>query len=114
MKEFLKLIPDATRAAFEFRHKSWLDDEIREVLRTRDCALVVSDTDEKPLREIISTASWGYLRLRRTNYEEKDLVEWMKRVQNEKWSDAFVFFKHEDEGIGLKLAAQFLRLATQS
>jgi len=71
---------------------------------------VVSDTDEKPLSEIISTASWGYLRLRRTNYDEKDLQEWMKRVQNEKWSDAFIFFKHEDEGVGPKLAAQFLKL----
>jgi uncharacterized protein YecE (DUF72 family) len=111
LKAFLELLPDETRAAFEFRHESWLDDEIREVLRAKDCALVVSDTDEKPLTEIISTAAWGYLRLRRTNYEEKDLVEWMKRVQSEKWSDAFIFFKHEDEGTGPKLAAQFLKLA---
>ena len=110
LKAFLGLLPDKTRAAFEFRHQSWLDDEICEVLHARDCALVVSDTDEKPLSEIISTASWGYLRLRRTNYDEKDLQEWMKRVQNEKWSDAFIFFKHEDEGVGPKLAAQFLKL----
>ncbi|HXI74757.1 MAG TPA: DUF72 domain-containing protein [Pyrinomonadaceae bacterium] len=111
LKAFLELLPNETRAAFEFRHESWLDDEIREVLRAKDSALVVSDTDEKPLTEIISTAAWGYLRLRRTNYEEKDLVEWMKRVQNEKWSDAFIFFKHEDEGIGPKLAAQFLKMS---
>jgi len=108
---FLKLIPDETRAAFEFRHESWLDDEIREMLGAKDCALVVSDTDENPLTEIISTAAWGYLRLRRTNYEEKDLIEWMKRVQHENWSDAFIFFKHEDEGIGPKLAAQFLEMS---
>jgi uncharacterized protein YecE (DUF72 family) len=82
------------------------------MLRAKDCALVVSDTDEKPLTEIVSTAAWGYLRLRRTNYEEKDLVEWMKRVQHEKWNDAFIFFKHEDEGIGPRLAAQFLKLAS--
>ena len=112
LKVFLELLPNETRAAFEFRHESWLDDEIREVLRAKDCALVVSDTDEKPLTEIISTAAWGYLRLRRTNYEEKDLVEWMKRVQHEKWNDAFIFFKHEDEGIGPRLAAQFLKLAS--
>ena len=114
LKAFLELLPNETRAAFEFRHESWLDDEIREVLRAKDCALVVSDTDEKPLTEIISTAAWGYLRLRRTNYEEKDLVEWMKRVQNEKWSDAFIFFKHEDEGIGPKLASKFLELGKAS
>jgi len=111
LKAFLGLLSEKTRAAFEFRHESWLDDEIRDLLQTKDCALVVSDTDENPLSEIVSTASWGYLRLRRTNYEENDLVEWMKRVQNQKWSDAFIFFKHEDEGIGPKLAGQFLGLS---
>jgi uncharacterized protein YecE (DUF72 family) len=70
----------------------------------------VSDTDEKPLHEIITTASWGYLRLRKTNYEDKDLSDWMERVQAQKWTDAFVFFKHEDEGVGPKLAARFLTL----
>ncbi len=107
---FLDLLPAATRAAFEFRHETWFDEEVFGLLRAKECALVVSDTDEKPLTEIISTAKWGYLRLRRAVYDERDLVEWMKRVQSQKWKDAFVFFKHEDEGVGPKLAAQFLGL----
>lgn len=110
LKDFLTLLSDNSRSAFEFRHESWFDDEVLDLLRGKDCALVVSDTDEKPLTEIISTASWGYLRLRRTAYDENDLVEWMKRVENQKWNDAFVFFKHEDEGVGPKLAAKFLGL----
>jgi uncharacterized protein YecE (DUF72 family) len=111
LSAFLDLLPAATRAAFEFRHETWFDDEVFGLLRARDCALVVSDTDEKPLTEIISTASWGYLRLRRTTYGESDLDEWMKRVQGQSWKDAFVFFKHEDEGVGPKLAAQFIEMA---
>ena len=111
LKDFLALLPSDKRAAFEFRHESWFDEETFGLLRERDCALVVSDTDENPLTEIISTANWGYLRLRKTNYEAQDLVDWMKRVQQQKWKDAFVFFKHEDEGVGPKLAAQFLTLA---
>jgi uncharacterized protein YecE (DUF72 family) len=108
---FLDLLPAATRTAFEFRHETWFDAEVFELLSAKNCALVVSDTDEKPLTEIISTAKWGYLRLRREAYNEDDLVEWMARVQAQKWKDAFVFFKHEDEGVGPKLAAQFLELA---
>jgi uncharacterized protein YecE (DUF72 family) len=108
LRNFLAMLPG--RAAFEFRHESWFDDEVLETLRAKDCALVVSDTDEKPLIEIITTASWGYLRLRKTNYEDKDLSDWMRRVQEQKWTDAFVFFKHEDEGVGPKLAAKFLEL----
>ena len=111
LRAFLDLLPAETRAAFEFRHETWFDDEVLGLLRAKDCALVVSDTDEKPLNEIISTARWGYLRLRRIAYDEKDLAEWLKRVHDQKWKDAFVFFKHEDEGTGPKLAAQFLEMA---
>lgn len=111
LKDFLSLLPSDKRAAFEFRHESWFDDETLDLLREKDCALVVSDTDEKPLTEIISTAKWGYLRLRKTSYELQDLADWMKRVQEQKWKEAFVFFKHEDEGIGPKLAAQFLEMS---
>jgi len=112
LKSFLELLPsDNTRAAFEFRNETWFDDETFDLLRQKDCALVVSDTDDKPLSEINSTAGWGYLRLRRTAYDENDLVDWMKRVKDQKWKDAFVFFKHEDEGVGPKLAARFLELS---
>jgi uncharacterized protein YecE (DUF72 family) len=111
LKTFLEMLPADTRTAFEFRHETWFDEETFGLLREKDCALVVSDTDEKPLTEIISTASWGYLRLRRTAYEESDLTEWLKRVKDQKWKDAFVFFKHEDEGVGPKLAAQFIEMS---
>ncbi len=111
LRAFLDLLTDSTRSAFEFRHDTWFDAEVFELLSAKNCALVASDTDEKPLTEIISTANWGYLRLRRTAYDENDLVEWMTRVKTRKWKDAFVFFKHEDEGVGPKLAAQFLELA---
>ncbi|HKP35770.1 MAG TPA: DUF72 domain-containing protein [Pyrinomonadaceae bacterium] len=111
LRDFLALLPPATPAAFEFRHESWFDAEVFDLLREKNCALVASDTDEKPLTEIVSTATWGYLRLRRVNYEPDDLSEWMRRVQEQKWKDAFVFFKHEDEGTGPKLAAQFIELS---
>ena len=111
LKNFLEQLPAPTRSAFEFRHESWFDDETFDLLREKNSALVVSDTDEKPLMSITSTGDWGYLRLRRTSYADDDLVEWMNRVKDQKWKDAFVFFKHEDEGVGPKLAAQFLKLS---
>jgi uncharacterized protein YecE (DUF72 family) len=111
LRAFLDLLPNEIPAAFEFRHETWFDDEVFGLLRAKNCALVVSDTDEKPLDEIISTAQWGYLRLRRTSYEENDLIEWLKRVRTQQWKEAFIFFKHEDEGVGPKLAARFIELA---
>lgn len=111
LRDFLDYLPEQTRAAFEFRHESWFDDQIFDLLRAKNSALVVSDTDEKPLTSITGTADWGYLRLRKTAYADEDLTAWMKRVQEQKWKDAFVFFKHEDEGVGPKLAAKFMKLS---
>jgi len=108
---FLQQLPPTPRAAFEFRHPTWFDDDVLEVLNGRNLALVVSDTDDMPTTHIDKTADWGYLRLRRVNYSEENLSEWVGRINQQQWSDTFVFFKHEDEGTGPKLAAQFLQLA---
>jgi uncharacterized protein YecE (DUF72 family) len=111
LETFLQQLPLSTRAAFEFRHPTWFDDDVLVVLQDRNMALVVSDTDDMPTTHIDKTADWGYLRLRRVNYSEENLNEWVERINKQQWSDTFVFFKHEDEGTGPKLAAQFLKLA---
>ena len=61
----------------------------------------------------VSTATWGYLRLRRDAYEDADLDAWVDRVRGQTWSRAFVFFKHENEGAGPRMAARFLEAASQ-
>lgn len=111
LENFLTQLPDNRRAAFEFRHPSWFDDDVLSVLKQRNMALVVSDTDDMPTTHIDKTADWGYLRLRRVNYSEENLSEWLRRINQQQWLETFVFFKHEDEGTGPKLAAQFLQLA---
>jgi uncharacterized protein YecE (DUF72 family) len=111
LETFLKDLPADTPAAFEFRHPTWFDDDVLALLRSQNRALCVSDTDDLPTNHIDKTADWGYLRLRRVNYSESDLAEWIKRVRAQEWKNTFVFFKHEDEGTGPKLAAQFLELS---
>lgn len=114
LESFLQELPADTPATFEFRHPSWFDDDVIELLRSQNRALCISDTDDLPMNHIDKTADWGYLRLRRVNYSEKDLTEWSKRIAAQEWKTAFVFFKHEDEGTGPKLAAQFINLNKNS
>jgi uncharacterized protein YecE (DUF72 family) len=57
----------------------------------------MEDMVASPVREIVSTASWGYLRLRRSDYDDAALKLWLERIREQKWEKAFVFFKHEDE-----------------
>jgi len=110
---FLRVLPRDLNCAFEFRHPTWFDDEVLELLKRDNRALCVSDTDDMPANHIDKTADWGYLRLRRVNYSQPGLVEWIERIRAQNWRDTYVFFKHEDEGTGPKLAAEFLRLAAE-
>jgi uncharacterized protein YecE (DUF72 family) len=110
LRALLAGVPREHRVAFEVRHESWLADDVYEVLRERDAALVAADTDEvaDPERLLVPTASWGYLRLRRTGYDDAQLAAWARRVRAQGWSDAYVFFKHEDEAKGPAFAKRFL------
>jgi len=108
LREFLSLLPETRPVAFEFRHASWFEEPVFEALRSRDAALCVADVDEEDLPEApLSTASWGYLRLRRKEYGDADLSRWADRIGGQGWRDAYVFFKHEDEGKGPDFANRF-------
>jgi len=110
LEDFLDLIPDMP-CAFEFRSPSWLDSEILDLLHKRKCSLCIADTDENPENEIINTAPWGYLRLRRSEYTDADLAQWLERISSQKWEKVFVFFKHEEGAGGAEMAMRFRELA---
>ena len=114
LNSFLREIP-SMRVAFEFRHEFWFDDEIFELLKLRNVALCIADTDSIATPENI-TADYGYLRLRREDYTGDDVKRWSEfvREQGANWSDVFVYFKHEESGIGPKLARQMIDLLGES
>ena len=98
--------------AFEFPNRSWFDDEVAAALRGRRAALCCADTDDDEIgAPLVRTADWGYLRLRRPTYERADLERWAALVAEQEWDRAFVFFKHEDEGAGPKMAEEFMEVA---
>jgi uncharacterized protein YecE (DUF72 family) len=107
LREFLDLLPEDVRVAFEFRHASWFEDDVFETLRSRNVALVVADTGGENDPPLTATADFGYLRLRREDYTDGELEEWAQRVRTQPWSDAYVFFKHEDAGAGPRMAKRF-------
>ena len=108
LQGFLARIPNGRRVALEFRHASWFDDEIYDALRASGAALCLADTDEAPNPAIEPTTDWGYLRLRRIQYDETALDAWAARIRSQPWKEAWVFFKHEDAGTGPKLARQLI------
>ena len=113
LEYFLALVPGTVSCAFEFRGLSGLDGAIRDLLRERGYSLCTADTDEIPVDKIVSTATWGYLRLRRADYTDADLLRWLEMIRAQKWKRAFVFFKHEGEAKGPETAIRFRELSMQ-
>jgi uncharacterized protein YecE (DUF72 family) len=109
LESFLKSIRGKVRVAFEFRHPSWFDDEVYDCLRAKSCALCLADVDDAPTPNLVRTAGWGYLRLRRRQYTAKTLEKWIEKIRDQKWRQVYVFFKHEETGTGPKFATRFLK-----
>jgi uncharacterized protein YecE (DUF72 family) len=105
---FLDLLPAGTRAAFEFRHESWHDEAVFAALRSRNVALCIADS-EKMSTPIEVTADYAYFRLRDEGYQAADIERWATVMRElPRASDAFVYFKHEEQGKGPEFARRLM------
>jgi uncharacterized protein YecE (DUF72 family) len=94
LKGFVALLPAERRFTIEFRHESWFDEDVFAVLRAHDIALCVAESEDVRCPNV-STASWGYLRLHRQDYDDAMLEDWELRLAKHAWQDVYVFFKHD-------------------
>jgi uncharacterized protein YecE (DUF72 family) len=101
LAEFLALLPPRVTAAFEFRHESWLSDEVYACLGDRNIALCIADSETRET-PVLATADYAYFRLRDEGYTEDDIARWADTARDlgGRCRDVFVYFKHEDEGKG--------------
>jgi uncharacterized protein YecE (DUF72 family) len=111
LRDFLQAVPSDRRAAFEFRNATWFDSELFDLLHEHGAALCIAEAEEGVEVPFQSTADWGYLRLRRPDYDDAALEAWVDRIAQQTWKEAFIFFKHEDEGKGPEMAARFRQIA---
>jgi|SRR6478609_8894220 len=95
LREFLASLPAGLKAAFEFRHASWFDDETSTLLADKGAALVAGDPDEGDPLPLVPTAPFGYLRLRAASYDLAGLSAWNERIAAQPWQTAYVYLKHE-------------------
>ena len=110
LRDFVAGVPDGLRAAFEFRHASWFDAAAYDVLRSRNLALCIADS-EKLSTPVEMTADYAYFRLRDEGYQQADLERWAQVVRGLPVNQALVYFKHEEQGLGPEFAARFIAAA---
>jgi uncharacterized protein YecE (DUF72 family) len=109
LTDFIAMLPPATRAAFEFRSGTWHDDDVYALLKSRGATLCVTDTDEGDTPYVV-TSDWGYVRLRRTHYDDDELAAWAARIASASVDRTYVYFMHEDEALGTKFAQRLNEL----
>jgi uncharacterized protein YecE (DUF72 family) len=104
----LELLP-AGRHCFEFRHPSWFVEEVYELLREHDAALVIADHPSRPFQSQTLTAGWTYVRFhhghkgRRGNYSPTELRAWGERLRS--WSiETWVYFNNDWEAFAVRNA----------
>ena len=106
---FLGMLPADLCAAFEFRHASWLDEEVYARLQARNLSLCVADSEKSstPLR---LTADYAYFRLRDEGYTPDDVANWARSIRDHTAAcrEVYVYFKHEEQGKGPQFARMLL------
>jgi len=95
LSEFLYLLPEGHRAAFEFRHDSWFDDEVYAALKAASASLCLSEREDNAPPPLVETAPWGYVRLRLETYSDADLERWAERLAATGWQQIYAYFMHE-------------------
>jgi uncharacterized protein YecE (DUF72 family) len=111
LNDFLALFPREMKSAFEFRHESWFNEEVFDSLRSRNVALCIADS-EKLRTPVVTTADYGYFRLRDQGYTRTDIARWAATIaaQQKQLKDIYVYFKHEESGLGPKFADQLKKV----
>jgi uncharacterized protein YecE (DUF72 family) len=110
LKSYLELLPDGLRYAFEFRHTSWLVDEVYAELRRRNISLCLAESERLEVPEVI-TADFVYYRLRKPDYTEADIAAFAARARDllATGRDLYLMFKHEETPEGALNAESLLR-----
>ena len=98
LQAFVDTLPSDRKFTIEFRNPTWFEDDVYEVLRRRGIAMCITEQPEFA-SPVVATAPWGYARLHRLDYDDAALGTWAERLGGQSWSEAYVYFKH-DEGTG--------------
>jgi uncharacterized protein YecE (DUF72 family) len=107
LNDFLALLPPDLRFSMEFRHTSWLQDDVYNALRQHNVSLCVAESDKLEIPEVI-TADFVYYRLRKPEYSEEERKSIASRAKEllSQGKDLYLFFKHEETPEGALYAEE--------
>jgi uncharacterized protein YecE (DUF72 family) len=114
LERVLRAWPDRLPLALELPHLSWATDAVAARVGAAGMALVATDWEGRDEPDLRRTGAFVYLRLRREVYEAEAIERWATRLETmlARGTDAFVFFRHDDDGqMALHAESLLARLA---
>jgi len=112
LEEFMAAIPKVIQTAFEFRHESWLADDIFSLLKQHNHALCIAETEERVTPDVV-TADFCYYRYRKPEYGPDERQAMVRRMHEhlDAGRDTYAYFKHEETPQGALYAVELLKEA---
>ena len=106
------------RHAFEFRHESWFNSEVYDLLSEQGVALVIGDESSRWISTPhVRTTDWTYLRFhhgsrgRHGNYSAAEIETWARRIsQWRRDTEVYVYFNNDWEGYAIRNAKRLKKL----
>jgi len=108
---FLALLPKGLRHVVEFRHESWLDEGVFDILRRHNVGFCVFDMPDLPC-PLVATADFAYIRFHGSTglywscYSDEELEDWAQKISGlgKKLDTVYIYFNNDAEGFAIKNA----------
>ncbi|MDH5696742.1 MAG: DUF72 domain-containing protein, partial [Dehalococcoidia bacterium] len=111
LESFLSILPKGLKHVFEFRHESWLDEEVFEILRRYNVGLCVFDMPSLSC-PLVATADFAYIRFHGSSelysscYSDEELAEWARRLASlaPEVKAIYIYFNNDAEAFAVRNA----------
>jgi uncharacterized protein YecE (DUF72 family) len=120
LEAFLAILPRQYRHVFEFRHKSWFDDDVFNILEKYNAGLCVFDMPDFTC-PVVATADFAYVRfhgstgLYRSCYSDKELSDWAKKIEElgKNLEAVYIYFNNDAGAYAVRNAETLGRLLAE-
>jgi len=116
LESFVSILPQDMKHVFEFRHQSWLEDKVFEILHKHNISFCVFDMPDVSC-PLVATADFAYIRFHGSTglyfscYSDEELADWAKRLTNlaRNLKAIYIYFNNDAEAYAVRNAMTLRR-----
>jgi uncharacterized protein YecE (DUF72 family) len=111
LRDFLSRLPPKHQHVIEFRHESWIDEAVFDILRRHNVGLCVFDMPGFSC-PLVATTDFAYVRLHgseglySSSYSDEELTQWAQRIDGlgQNVRVRYIYFNNDAEAFAINNA----------